>query len=288
MDVWVVSVFLDDSGHPLRSGNPLAVFPEVGDVPKEAMQAIARTLNFSESTFVLAARDDAYRMRIFTPVEELGFAGHPTLGTAWTLSRLGLVRGEELIQHTGVGPTPVRIAGDELWLRRSGTVEADLVDSDPTITARLAKALGTRPEDIGLEARELGRPGRLEPAYADAGERILLVPVSNAETLAACSPRADLLAGVGLGAYCYTAAGAGRIRARGFFPAAGIAEDPATGAAAAALGLLLADRLGRFEGRIDQGLELGRPGRLHLRARPGEVEVGGRCGLVLTGELGLE
>ncbi|HEX2236206.1 MAG TPA: PhzF family phenazine biosynthesis protein, partial [Actinomycetota bacterium] len=180
---------------------------------------------------------------------------------------------------------PVRFVGDDLWLRRRGTVAPDLAGSDPGIAVRLARALATKPEEIGLEARELGRPGRLEPAYADAGERILLVPLRDLAALESCTPRADLLAGVGLGAYCFTAAGAGRLRARGFFPAAGIAEDPATGAAAAALGLFLADRLGAIEARIDQGVELRRPSRISLRARPGEVEVGGRCGPVLTGEL---
>jgi trans-2,3-dihydro-3-hydroxyanthranilate isomerase len=285
VDLWIVSVFLDGSGDPLKSGNPLAVFPEPAELSKDAMQAIARTLNLSETTFVVSARDDTYRMRIFTPVEELGFAGHPTLGTAWTLRRMGRVRGDELTQETGVGPTPVRFVGDDLWLRRRGAVAPDLAGSDPGVAARLARALGTKPEEIGLEARELGRPGRLEPAYADAGERILLVPVRDLGALESCTPRADLLAGVGLGAYCFTAAGAGRLRARGFFPAAGIAEDPATGAAAAALGLFLADRLGAIEARIDQGLELGRPSRISVRARSGEVEVGGRCGPVLTGQL---
>jgi trans-2,3-dihydro-3-hydroxyanthranilate isomerase len=280
-----VSVFVDESGDPLTGGNPLAVFPDATDLPRSRMQAIAKTFNLSETTFVSGTRADSYRVRIFTPDEELAFAGHPTLGTAWTLRHLGRVRGEELLQHSGAGATPVRVEGDELWFERGGVSEGDLADHDPAAGDRLARALGMNTHGVGLEARELGRSGRLEPAFADAGERMLVVPLADVATLAACRPIAHLLEEFGYGAYCFTATGAGRMCARGFWPGAGIDEDPATGAGAAALGLYLAERVDAIDATVVQGVEVGRPSRLRLRAEPGRVRVGGSCALLATGHL---
>ncbi len=112
-----------------------------------------------------------------------------------------------------------------------------------------------------------------------------MVPVRDPDVLSRCAPRPDLLGGLGMGAYCFTATGAGGIRARGFFPGAGVPEDPATGSAAAALGLYLAERVGSIELEIVQGVEMERPSRIALRARSGHVSIGGRCHLVLTGRL---
>jgi trans-2,3-dihydro-3-hydroxyanthranilate isomerase len=280
----VVSVFMS-SDDPFSSGNPLAVFTSAPALSKSQMQAIADTFNLSETTFVTSVEDDSYHSRIFTPEEELGFAGHPTLGTTWVLRRAGALRGDDVVQHTSVGATPVHVDGDMLWFERGGRAEDFLLERDPESSARIARALGLGVDAIGLEAREMGRPGRLEPAYADAGERLLIVPVKDPQALAACAPRAHELAEFGLGVYCVTAAGAGRLRARGFWPLAGIPEDPATGAAAAALGLLLAARLGSITASIDQGIEMRRPCRIWLDARADRARVGGRCGPVLTGRL---
>jgi trans-2,3-dihydro-3-hydroxyanthranilate isomerase len=282
----VVSVFVDASGNPLRSGNPLAVFLDPGDITRSQMQAIAQTFNLSETTFVTGLHPEAYDVRIFTPREELPFAGHPTIGTSWLLRTLGRIAGAEIEQRSEAGPTTVRAHGETLWFRRKGSSGNDLAERDPRIEERLARALGIEAWALGLEARELGRPGRLGPALADAGVPILLVPLRDVAALSRCSPRADLLAAIDAeGMYCFTATQAGRVRARGFFPGVGIAEDPATGAAAAALGLYLDARLGRIELEITQGVEIGRPCRLEVAAGPGVVEVGGRCGLIATGRL---
>jgi trans-2,3-dihydro-3-hydroxyanthranilate isomerase len=282
----VVSVFVDADANPLRTGNPLAVFAEGGGLATPQMQAVARTFNLSETTFVTGLHRDAYDVRIFTPQEELSFAGHPTIGTAWVLRHLGVLVGDAIEQRSDAGPTPVRAEGDRLWLRRLGEPGEDLARREPDIEARLAPALGIDRHDVGLEARELGRPGRLGPAVADAGVPVLMVPVRDVATLQRCSPRADRLAAVDAeGVYCFTAAQAGRVRARGFFPGAGIAEDPATGAAAAALGLYLAARIGSIELEVVQGIEITRPCRMEVRAEPHSVEVGGRCALISSGRL---
>jgi trans-2,3-dihydro-3-hydroxyanthranilate isomerase len=116
--------------------------------------------------------------------------------------------------------------------------------------------------------------------------RSLLVPVRNVEVLERCRPRWHLLDEIStVGGYCFTAAGAGRVRARGFFPGVGIPEDPATGAAAAALGVYLADRLGAIEMEMMQGVEMGRPSHIYLKAAEGRVHVGGRVTHIFSGRL---
>lgn len=282
MDFLQVDVFADAA----YAGNPLAVFPNAAELTKHQMQAIAREMNLSETTFVTSADTDSYRVRIFTPTDELPFAGHPTLGTAWTLRELGLISAEIIQQYSAAGSTEISFEGEHVWLQRAGSSDADLVRSDPSSSAAIADALRLRPEDVRLEARELGRGGVLDPAYSDAGLRQLMVPLRDLRALEACRPVPDLISMLaGNGMYCFTAYQAGRVRCRGFFPGVGVAEDPATGSAAAGLGLYLADRLGAIQLEALQGLEIGRPSRIQIRAEPGRVRVGGRCTLVLRGRL---
>ncbi len=284
MELCVVSVFVQDD--PLHGGNPLAVFPEVAELATSQMQAIARTMNLSETTFVTGTEPDAYDVRIFTPTEELPFAGHPTIGTAWTLRHLGVVKADDITQRSRVGATKVRAEGDLLWFERPGTVDADLEATEARADEVVAHALAVDSSNVGLEARELGRSGRLRPAMASAGVRQLMVPLRSVDALEACAPRADLLEALCRdGVYCFTSQGAGQVRARAFFPGVGISEDPATGSAAAALGLYLADRMGAIRFEVFQGVEIGRPSLISVDARAGSVRVGGKCAPVLSGRL---
>ena len=285
MDYLVVSVFVPPDTGPLRGGNPLAVFPEASSLESSQMQAIAQSFNLSETTFVTSHGADSYELRIFTPAEELPFAGHPTLGTSWVLNELGLTSEKKLKQSSRAGTTSVWRAGENWWFERSGHASKDLEERDLDAPDKLARALGLETTEVGLEARELGRAGRLRPAFADAGVGHLMVPLRDVAALGRISVRAELLTRLADGAYCFTAAGAGRIRARGLFPGLGIAEDPATGSAAAGLGILLADRLGAIEFEILQGLELKRPSRILVRAQPGRAEVGGVCAPISNGSL---
>lgn len=269
-------------------GNPLAVFPEAGDLTKPQMQAIATEMNLSESAFVTGSGRDSYSVRIFTPREELAFAGHPTLGTAWVLRHLGELKADEVEQRSPAGSTQVTMSDDVVWFRRTGAASEDLRRRDPDIDLKVARAIGLERDAIGLEPRELGRSvARLNPAVIDAGIPHLLVPLRDGATLGRCRAVPHLLAELppGKGVYCFTATRAGHVQARGLFPGLGIQEDPATGSAAACLGIYLADRIGPIELEIDQGVELGRPSRLRVRAREGEVDVGGRCELIFEGVL---
>lgn len=271
------------------TGNQLAVFPDAAELTSGQMQSIAAEMNLSETSFVRRWEADSYEARIFTPREELPFAGHPTLGTAWVLRSMGRLTADRVTQVTKAGPTVVTFSDDErVWFRRSGAPEPDLRTTRSDIDAVIARALGLVVADIGLEPRELGRSvAKLNPARSDAGIVHFLVPLKDKAALGRCAPIASALAEVtgGLGAYCFTATRGGAVQARGFFPSYGIEEDPGTGSAAACLGVYLADRLGAVDLELDQGIEMGRPCKMKLKADAGTVEVGGRCQPVFEGRL---
>jgi trans-2,3-dihydro-3-hydroxyanthranilate isomerase len=271
---------------PSCEGNPLAVFPDASGLTPSQMQAMAAELNLSESSFVTKVGHGSYDVRIFTPREELAFAGHPTLGTAWVLRHLGLLTEDEVVQRSGAGDTRVQLGGDTIWFQRTGASSPDLARRDLEADNKVTDALGLKPHDVGLDARELGRDGRLLPAFSDAGLEHFIVPLRTPEVLAAVKVDPPALAAISsFGAYCFSALGAGRLRARGFFPGTGIPEDPATGSAAASLGLYLARRLGKVDLEIEQGIEMGRPSKLFVKADDDRVSVGGRCRLDFEGEL---
>ena len=287
MEYFVLTVFSDRRVPAHGSGNYLAVFPESGDLTDRQMQRVANELTtpeggrFSETTFVTAATGDSYEMRIFTPEEELPFAGHPTLGTAWLLRDLGRTSSPVVAQNSGAGRTRVLEDRGLLWFERGGRADPDLEDEHPSMRARIAGSIGLDGHDLNAEAREMGRSGVLRPAVANAGLEMLMVPVRDLKALQRASPdRARLGALPAVGIYAFTAVKAGGLRARGLFPAVGVPEDPGTGSAAAALGLYLDRRLGSVDVEVVQGVEVNRPCRILVRASDGVVRVGGDCELV--------
>ncbi len=268
------------------SGNQLAVFPDAATLSTEQMAAIATEMNLSETTFVTNVDADGYDVRIFTPAEELPFAGHPTLGTAWLLRHLGATKGESVTQRSGAGPTGVTFQGDEIWLERTGVALGNVEAENPDAAVGLAAALGLKPDEIGLDAQGFGHPGSLRPGRSEAGLTFLLVPVRDLDSLGAAKIDADLIKEYSeFGAYCFTANGPGRIRSRGLFPGAGIVEDPGTGSAVACLGIYLTDLFGSVDLTVDQGVEMGRPCRILLKAVGSVVRVGGSCHLIFEGDL---
>lgn len=276
-DYLLVDVFTD---RPL-GGNALAVFPDGDRVPEVLRQPIAREMNLSETAFVTSVAGNRYGVRILTPTEELPFAGHPTLGTAWVIRHLGRAQGDEFLQVTAAGETRVRFQGDTVWLERGGSVEGALADR--TVVARV---LGLAEDDLGAEASSrAGRRVSLAPAFADAGVRQLMVPLRSREALSRIAPLAELGELAHGGVYAFVPLAGGRIEARFFAPGLGVGEDPATGSAAAALGLYLGAELGELAVEIAQGAHLGRPSRLLLRASPGRARVGGSVVLVGRGSL---
>jgi trans-2,3-dihydro-3-hydroxyanthranilate isomerase len=259
-------------------GNQLAVFPDARAIDPGLMQAIAREFNFSETTFVLPPADPSRtaRVRIFTPGRELPFAGHPTVGTAHVLATNGIVKltGDttRIVFEELAGPVPVTIRS------KNGTVEfcqltaARKPESDRNVPSReqLAAALSLPVDAL--------RSGAWSPEIVSCGTPFLFVPLRDRAAVAAARAKLDVwdevFAGRATSEVFLFAMDAERpgshVRARMFAPGIGIAEDPATGSAAAALAGYLALRSEQPDGTlrwvVEQGFEMGRPSILETEA----------------------
>jgi trans-2,3-dihydro-3-hydroxyanthranilate isomerase len=263
------------------AGNGLVVFPDPGSVDAASMQKIAREMNLSETTFVTGTEAGGYDVRIFTPWDELPFAGHPTLGTAWVLRSLGVLSGDQVVQRSTAGETAVTFDDQHVWLERAGSAEKDLDDA-----SEMLLLLGLGADDVGFDAAALGGPPiHLKPAVTDVGVRQLMLPIASAERVAALRPPSSVPYADGV--YCFAPLGRGRLKARFFAPGIGVAEDPATGSAAAGLGVYLGARAGELAVEIEQGAEIARPSFISLEAREGSARVGGEVHLVAEATLRL-
>lgn len=256
----LVNVFTVDGGR--LTGNPLCVFEDGSSLSEETMQALARQLNLSETTFVLppSSAEATARVRIFTPTLEMPFAGHPTLGTAHVVRDLRRA-GDVLRLEMKVGLVEVRADGTSWTLR---TAQEPRVRPPEATRAELAAML--RLPESALASH---------PSWVDTGSEQLVVPLTSAEHVRAARPDAALLAGRAFSAksreamaYVWAHDGDGEIVARFFFLAHGsLVEDPATGSACANLGgwCIATGAALPFEARVRQGDAVGRPSALYLR-----------------------
>jgi trans-2,3-dihydro-3-hydroxyanthranilate isomerase len=272
-----VDVFTDTA----LTGNQLAVFTDARALDAPTMQALAREVGFSETTFVLPAESGGTaRMRIFTPAAELPFAGHPTLGTAWVLAsplQLPLVQLE-----TGSGIIPVEIERDDSGAPVFGRMVQPTPAVEPSSEqARLLAALGVEASRLPVESYDNG------PVFT-------VVTLDSPDAVASLRPDLGALEDLGVNVSCVAGSGAAW-KTRMFAPALGVSEDPATGAAAGPLACHLC-RYGLVEWgewiEISQGVEIGRPSTLFARADGGaagieRVQVGGRAVVVARGEFRL-
>jgi trans-2,3-dihydro-3-hydroxyanthranilate isomerase len=283
-------------------GNQVAVFPDARAIPEERMQDVAREFNISETVFVFPAREPGHtrRVRIFTPGGELPFAGHPTLGTAHALAELGEIAldGEvtRIVFEEGIGPVPVEIRarnGVPTFARLSAAKLPE-IGPPPPPAAHLAAVLRLEEKDF-LE-------GAFTPQAVSCGVPFLFVPLRDRQALARArldqQAWEDTVASFWASMVFLVCRDPERrgsdLRGRMFAPGAGIPEDPATGAAAVALGGYLAERDPRRDGILrwvlEQGFEMGRPSILEIEAekRDGRVtatRVGGASVLVARGTM---
>ncbi len=274
----VADVFTDK---PL-AGNQLAVFTDARGLGDDEMQSLAREMNFSESVFVLPPENDGHvRIRIFTPTNEMLFAGHPTLGSAFVLG--GPLQVEEIRLETGAGTVPVALEreGDRIVFGRMRQPIPTWKPYDDE--ARLLAALRVERSELPVE-------------HYDNGMQHVYVALGSEEEVAALKPDLSALVEVPalLGINCFAGSGT-RWKTRMFAPGGGVAEDPATGSAAGPLAVHLA-RHGRIgfgeEIEVSQGTEIGRPSTLYARAdgsaeKLDVVEVGGSAVIVARGEFRL-
>ena len=281
------------------AGNPLAIFGDAHGLADAEMQAIAREMNLSETTFILQ-RDltidahDGTRVRIFTVEEELPFAGHPTLGTALYL--YSLRPSSEIVLDLNVGKVPVRFTADSKADNSrlvDGNVFGEMRQRDPEFGKILscddvAKA-------IGIDADEIASDWPCQ--IVSTGLPFAIVPFRNLNALSKFKPDVNRAAGFlqGTGArffYFVCPEAKGKVRARMFFYGG---EDPATGSAAGCAAAWMAKH-GVSESEeqvlIRQGVEAGRPSEIFVRAtreddRVMNVRVGGYAIEVLRGTVSL-
>ena len=279
-----MDVFADRPG----AGNPLGAVIEGERFAPSQMQAFAAWTNLSETIFLLppTAPEADYRVRIFTPRQELPFAGHPSVGAAWAVIDAELVSPGKtrLVQECAAGLLPVEIGYDG---------ERRL----PNVRAPRARRIGGGELASALldAATRHMKAGVLEHALWDNGPRWWLIELADAEAvrmlqpdLAAIAALTEATGAVGLAVHAPEDREGHHLAVRAFCPADNIPEDPVTGSAQASIGarLAAADRLPGRDGTYigSQGRELGRDGRVSVRVDAmGEVWIGGEVQSVIRG-----
>jgi trans-2,3-dihydro-3-hydroxyanthranilate isomerase len=272
-------------------GNQLAVFTDAAGLSDAEMQSLAAEMNYSETTFVLPPQDPANtaHVRIFNRTAEMPFAGHPNVGTAFVLAGLRAELGDFLRFEEQAGLVEVRVERGQDGRLHGAEIDAPqalqlMGEFEP---ADVAKCIGLLPGDIRVETHR--------PVRATVGVEFVLIEVA-ADKLSEAAP--DLAAfrevaarherGRRLSLFIYAPDG-DAVRARMFAPLAGTWEDPATGSASATLGALLLHHSDDGELAIDirQGVEMGRPSALKVRARRTadgiRASVGGTCVPIFRG-----
>lgn len=268
------------SNEPLK-GNPLAVVFGADQLSDARMAAFANWTNLSETTFILEPRDPRadYRLRIFTTLQELPFAGHPTLGSchAW-LEAGGVPKGEEIVQECAVGLVRIRRNGAELAflappLLKSGPVEAGLLE-------QVRQGLRLAPDAI------------VDAQWVDNGAGWLAVLLAERGQVLDLQPDYSQLKGLAVGVIApwnpERDGDAAQFEVRAFIAGDGMPEDPATGSLNAGIAQwLLGAGLAPATYVVSQGLSMGRAGRIQVERIGDEIWIGGSAVTCIEGSLRL-
>ena len=285
--IYLLDVFAEQA----YCGNPLAVIATAEPLPEATMQKIAAEMNFSETTFVANSADagGGYATRVFTPVREIAFTGHPIIGTAWVVGRFLLESTpEQVFLNLGLGQITVDFeldsSGKELCCFSAPTMTL----GEEIEPQAIAKALGLMLEDI-----DTSTPVQVISAETGA----IVVPLRNLDALNRARlnlDNFDELARRGHPPLTYlfcneTGRDSSDYSVRFFFEAGEVREDPATGNGAAFFGTYLRHHLHLDSGEtqlcIEQGEQLQRPSLIHLQINPQRVRVGGSVVATVSGEL---
>lgn len=278
------------SRHPMK-GNPLAVVIDGDGLDEATMRAFARWTNLSETTFLLppTTAEADYRLRIFTPRQELPFAGHPSVGSAYAAIEAGLVPRNKhaLVQECAAGLLPIRVDGDDA--ARSIHVQAP-----PARVQRVDDALHRLVGDAlhrSLDEDQL--------RLVDNGPHWLICDLRDASHVRGLEPDLPAIAAlcrsyraIGLSVFGAERADDVAMAVRAFCPADDIPEDPVTGSANAAIMAFLTERGAHDYGsryRASQGREMQRDGYVDVArdAASGAITIGGDCVITIRGELAL-
>jgi trans-2,3-dihydro-3-hydroxyanthranilate isomerase len=239
-------------------GNHLGVITDPAGLDDAAMQTIATELGFSESTFVEDQPDGVPLVRIFTPVDELPFAGHPLVGTAWVLTVHGSRNVATL--RCGIGEVAIRADGEMVWV-------------DAPMNGRVVAA-----DDVPGFLGRAGIPGAISTSRVLLPKEYVIGELATFDAVSRLGPEMAVLCEV-FGVLVYARDG-NHVLARFFAPGTGVDEDPATGSAAVALATALSAR-GESAGSlsIDQGASIGHPSRIELRWDGSTASIGGTVAL---------
>lgn len=276
----VVDVFTENK----LEGNPLAVFTEAEGLDTATMQKLAQELNLSETTFLFPPTrpDCVARVRIFTPANEMRFAGHPTIGTAWVLLNERRAPNSGFALEELVGPVPLRIDGKLLWLKTPAITFESTVPRDTC-----AKLVGVNESDL-LECT---------PQVVSAGNPCLFIALKNREAVDRTVCDTSVLRGITVSkeplcVFVFAPEPTGAY-SRMFAPLHNIIEDPATGSATGPLAAyMMAHNLcTKTPGTrliSEQGTKMGRRSILHiLIGNEGSIEVGGAVAPLAQGTMDL-
>ncbi|HSV89923.1 MAG TPA: PhzF family phenazine biosynthesis protein [Nitrospiraceae bacterium] len=286
-------------------GNPVAVFPNAQGLTDFELQQIAREMNLSETVFVLPPTDEAavVRLRIFTPTQEIPFAGHPVLGTFYVLAQLGLIAVTDgitrVMQECNIGLFPV-----EIHAREGQITRVVMTQPKPLFLGSMDET-----EDLFHIAKALGLPKyqivdtKAPVMVVSTGLPVVIVPVRALTAVRSIEPDASAIVDMcerfgtnGILVYTtMTVEDHATVHTRMFAPAIGILEDPATGSASGAMGAYLVHNglveVGPLtEIIIEQGYEIGRPSRILVQVESDDdaiqtVKVGGQVVMVVEGTL---
>ncbi len=282
----VVDAFADQ---PFK-GNPVAVVLDAAGLSDAEMQAIARWTNLSETTFLLPADDPAadYRLRIFTPLSELPFAGHPTLGSAHAALEAGLVtpKAGVLVQQCGQGLVRIVVSGDGDQRRFT----LDLPSAQVTLLD---------PADIDELEAIMGAPVRrdMPPAIVDVGPRWIVAQLADAAAVLALEPDFSRsaafekrLGATGVSLFGQHQQDDPAIEVRSFAPSCGVEEDPVCGSGNGSIAVFRHHHAALPPAGADycatQGRKVGRDGMVFVHvAADGAVAIGGACVTCVDGIL---
>lgn len=284
-------IFIDVFTNSPYTGNPLAVFPESDNLNSFQMQLLANEINYSETTFISknTSNDADFDIRIFTPKQEIPFAGHPAIGTAFTIAKVLKVwsgSGNTIKLKTKVGIIPLEFMENTIWMEQNKPEFLKSYDNKQLIA-----------ELVGLNAEDVSDDLPIEEVTT--GNKILILPVKKLSSIQRAFGNSDKLESFFKQSGCLapylfsreTLEAKNHIHSRFFAPHLGIIEDPATGSAAGPLiGYLLKyDVFGdKFEIINEQGYEIKRPSLIFMRGkRVGNnfsVNIGGECAYIGNGE----
>ena len=286
-------------------GNPVAVFPDADGLTDDELQQIAREMNLSETVFVFPPTDPAAvaRLRIFTPTQEIPFAGHPVLGTFYVLAQLERIVTREPVTHV-TQECNIGLFAVELHVEQSRLVRVVMSQPKPEFLDPIDVV-----DDVNLVGGALGLPKHVIAdtkwplQVVSTGLPVLIVPVRTLTAVRSINPDASAITNVcerfganGIMVFTtVTVESFASVHARMFAPKIGILEDPATGSAGGALGAYLVQngvvQVGpRTDILIEQGYEIDRPSRILVQVESDDdviqgVKVGGHCVMVVEGVL---